>query len=291
MKKCCTFARTKRHNSCLTAIMTHFSVLMSVYYKENPEYLQQSLDSIFNQTLPPSEVVLVQDGHMDEQLLEVIDRCQADHPEFKTVKLTECHGLGGALNEGLRHCSYDLVARMDTDDIAKPMRFKTQIEWMEQHPDTAVCGSWIDEFTTDTSHVISSRRPPRDHLNIVSFARKRNPINHPTVVFRRQAVENAGGYQHFYLFEDYYLWIRMIMAGCKFHNIQQSLLFFRMSDDTFQRRGGLKYTQSEIKLQRQLHQMGFIGWGTMIQNMTYRTIVRNMPNKLRRFVYITLLRR
>jgi glycosyltransferase involved in cell wall biosynthesis len=271
--------------------MTHFSVIMSVYNKENPDYLQQSLDSIFNQTLPPSEVVLVHDGPLDDQLQEVIGRNQTVHAELKTVKLPECMGLGGALNEGLRHCSYDLVARMDTDDIAKPERFQTQIAWMEQHPDTAVCGSWIDEFIGDTSHVISSRKPPRDHQSIVNFARKRNPMNHPTVIFRRQAVEEVGGYQHFYLFEDYYLWTRMIMAGCKFHNIQQSLLYFRMSDDMFQRRGGLKYSQSEIRLQRQLRQMGFIGWGTMIQNMAYRIVVRHMPNKIRRFVYITLLRR
>lgn len=271
--------------------MTHFSVLMSVYDKENPDFLQQSLDSIFNQTLPPSEVVLVQDGPLSEQQLQVIQRFQTVHPELKTVPLAACHGLGGALNEGLRHCSYDLVARMDTDDISKPERFKTQIGWMEQHPETDICGSWIDEFMGDVSNVISSRRPPRDHKDIVNFARRRNPMNHPTVVFRRKAVEAAGGYQHFYLFEDYYLWIRMIMAGSRFHNIQQSLLYFRMSDDMFLRRGGLKYTRSEIRLQRQLHQIGFIGCGTMMRNIAYRTVVRNMPNKLRRLVYITLLRR
>lgn len=271
--------------------MTQFSVLMSVYNKENPDYLRQSLDSIFKQTLPPAEVVLVQDGPLDDEMLQVIDHYQTNHEELKTVRLPECQGLGGALNEGLRHCSNDLVARMDTDDISKPDRFKIQIEWMEQHPEVDVCGSWIDEFTGATTNVISSRKPPRDHQAILHFARKRNPINHPTVVFRRQAVEKAGGYQHFYLFEDYYLWIRMMMSGSQFHNIQQSLLLFRMSDDMFQRRGGLKYTQSEIRLQRQLHHMGFIGWGTMLQNIVYRTVVRNMPNRLRRFVYISLLRR
>ena len=271
--------------------MTNFSVLMSVYNKENPDFLRQSLDSIFNQTLPPSEVVLVQDGPLTEQQLEVIARFQAAHNELKTVPLAECHGLGDALNEGLRHCSFDLVARMDTDDISKPERFKTQIEWMEAHPETAACGCWIDEFTGNVSHIISSRRPPRDHKDIVNFARQRNPLNHPTVVFRRQAVEAAGGYQHFYLFEDYYLWIRMIMAGSRFHNIQQSLLYFRMSDDMFLRRGGFKYTRSEIKLQHQLHQIGFIDWSTMARNIAYRAVVRNMPNKLRRLVYISLLRR
>lgn len=270
---------------------TKFSVLMSVYIKEHPSFLRQSLDSVFCQTLPPDEVVLIEDGPLTDELHGVIAEYRDKHPELKVYPQEHNAGLGSALNIGLKLCTNDLVARMDTDDISKPERFKTQIDWMEQHPETDICGSWIDEFMGDVSNVISSRRPPRDHKDIVNFARRRNPLNHPTVVFRRKAVEAAGGYQHFYLFEDYYLWIRMIMAGSRFHNIQQSLLYFRMSDDMFLRRGGLKYTRSEIRLQHQLHQIGFIGWGTMMRNIAYRTVVRNMPNKLRRLVYITLLRR
>lgn len=270
--------------------MVEFSVLMSVYHKEKPEYLRQSLDSVFNQTLPPTEVVLVQDGPVPEPISQVISEFQTAHKELKTIKLEKGRGLGGALNEGLKHCSYDLVARMDTDDICKPNRFETQLTWLAEHPDVDVCGCWIDEFAGDTDNVITSRKPPQEHADIVSFSRKRNPVNHPTVVFRREAVERAGSYQPFYLFEDYYLWIRMIQAGCRFHNIQRSLLFFRMSSDLFLRRGGVKYSCSEIRFQKKLHQMGHIGWCTMVTNIVYRTTVRNLPNRVRSYIYKHLLR-
>jgi glycosyltransferase involved in cell wall biosynthesis len=271
--------------------MSDFTVLLSVYHKEKPEYLRQSLDSVFSQTLPPTEVVLVQDGPITQELTAVVEDFLGKHPEMKTVKLAKGQGLGGALNEGLKHCSFELVARMDTDDICKPQRFQTQIAWMEAHPETDVCGCWIDEFLGDTSNIVSSRKPPVEHEAIVSFGRKRNPVNHPTVVFRKQAVEKAGGYQPFYLFEDYYLWIRMIQAGCKFHNIEQSLLFFRMSENMFHRRGGKAYSRSEIRLQREFHKMGYISWPTMAHNIVCRSTVRNLPNGLRKLVYLFLLRK
>ena len=234
--------------------------------------------------------MLVQDGPVPEAITQVMSAFQTAHPELKIVKLDKGMGLGDALNEGLKHCSYDLVARMDTDDICKPDRFETQITWIDQHPEIDVCGCWTDEFSGDINNVVASRKPPQDHDAIVSFSRKRNPLNHPTVVFRRQAVERVGSYQHFHLFEDYYLWIRMIQAGSKFHNIQRSLLYFRMSSDTFLRRGGFKYSCTENRFQKKMHQMGHISWGTMVRNMVYRTTVRNLPNPIRKFIYLGLLR-
>jgi glycosyltransferase involved in cell wall biosynthesis len=271
--------------------MSDFTVLMSVYYKEKPEFLRQSLDSIFSQTLLPSEVVLVQDGPIGPELETVVKEFLAAHSIMKTVKLPKGQGLGIALSEGLKHCSHDLIARMDSDDISKPRRFEEQIAWMDAHPDVDVCGCWIDEFLGDIHHVVSSRRPPEGHYDIVSFGRKRNPINHPTVVFRRQAVERVGSYQQFYLFEDYFLWVRMILAGSRFHNLQQSLLYFRMTENMFHRRGGFAYTRSEIRLQRTFRRMGYISWMTMVNNIVCRSTVRNLPNRLRKFIYIVLLRR
>jgi len=266
-----------------------FSVLMSVYAKEKPEFLRQSLDSIYTQTLPPTEVVMVQDGPITDELQSVIDDFASAHAEMKTVRLKESQGLGNALNEGLKHCSCDVIARMDTDDICKADRFEKQIGWMEAHPETDVCGSWIDEFIGDTSNLVASRKTPEEHSAIVAFSKKRNPVNHPTAVFRKQTVERVGSYQHFFLFEDYYLWVRMMQAGAVFHNIQESLLYFRMSKDMFHRRGGLAYSRSEINIQREFHRMGHISWGTMVQNIVYRVTVRNLPNPCRKFIYLFLL--
>lgn len=268
-----------------------FSVLMSVYHQESPAHLEQALESVFDQTLPPSEVVLVEDGELTPELKDAIDRMRALHPELKTVELEENVGLGLALAEGLARCSHDLVARMDTDDICKPERFAMQTSFMEEHPDIDVLGTWIDEFVGDPSNIVSTRRPPENHEDIVRFGHKRNPINHPTVMFRRSSVERAGGYQHFYLFEDYYLWARMMQNGARFHNLPVSLLLFRMSGNMFQRRGGMKYLRSEIAFQQTLHQTGYIGWPCMLRNISLRTLMRIIPNRLRQYVYLRILRK
>ena len=196
-----------------------FSVLLSLYHKESPLFLRQSLTSIFTQTLLPIEVVLVEDGPLTDELYAVIKEFTSQHPELKVISLPTNRGLGKALNEGLKHCSYDLVARMDTDDIAKPDRFEKQLAIFLEHPEIDVVGAWIDEFEGEVSNVLSMRKVPEQHENILRFAKGRCPVNHPVVMFRKSAVLKAGGYKHFPLFEDYYLWVRMLMNGARFYNI------------------------------------------------------------------------
>lgn len=267
-----------------------FSVLLSLYNREQPAYLRQSLDSIFLQSLPPNEVVLVLDGPLTAELDAVVKEYAVKHHEMVVVPLPENKGLGIALNEGLRHCSYDLVARMDTDDICKPERFNKQVAFMNEHPDIAVCGAWIDEFIESPEQVISTRKLPQDKETLQEFAKARSPMNHPVVMFRRSAVEAVGGYQHFPLFEDYWLWARLMVEGYKFYNIQESLLWFRSSPNTFRRRGGWNYACTEAKLLQSLHRIGLITSRQMIKNMIPRFIVRIMPNCIRGLIYKKILR-
>ena len=267
-----------------------FSVLLSLYHKESPLFLFKSLCSIFSQTLLPDEVVLVEDGPLTPELYEVVEEFVHEHPEMKRVVLEKNKGLGEALNEGLKHCSHDLVARMDTDDIVKPDRFEKQLKIFQEDPEVDVVGSWIDEFEGDILHVVSVRRLPECHEDILSFAKKRNPINHPVVMFRKKAVLAAGGYQHFPLFEDYYLWVRMLMNGAKFYNIQESLLYFRSSPDMFKRRGGLKYVGTEVRFQNFLLRSHFISFPRYVQNVIIRVITRIMPNRWRALLYKKKLR-
>ena len=268
-----------------------FSVLISVYNKENSLSLRQSLTSVFRQKLPPTEVVLLKDGPLTEELDKVIAEYVMRYPELKIVSLPVNQGLGKALNEGLKHCSYDLVARMDTDDIAKPDRFEKQIRVFQEHPELDVVGAWIDEFEETTSNIISTRKLPEVHDDICQFAKKRNPENRPVIMFRKQAVLAAGGYQHFPLFEDYYLWIRMLQNGAKFYNIQESLLYFRFSPAMFKRRGGLKYVTTELRFQNQLRNLGFITSSEYLYNVFIRVITRMMPNTLRAILYKKALRK
>ncbi len=268
-----------------------FSVLMSVYYKESPLFLKQSLDSIFSQTLKSNEVVLVEDGPLTLELNGIVDQYSTKHPELKVVKLKNNQGLGKALNEGLKHCSNELVLRADTDDISKPNRFITQVSFMETHPEIDVCSAGIDEFIGDTNNVVSTRTLPVNHDELFRFGQKRNPINHPVSIFRKSKVEAVGNYQHFYLFEDYYLWARMMVNGARFHNIKESLLYFRSSPEMMKRRGGWKYAMTEVKFQIALHHIGYISIFRMFVNIVTRFGVRIMPNKVRAQIYAKLLRK
>ncbi|MBE6270881.1 MAG: glycosyltransferase [Prevotella ruminicola] len=271
--------------------MNRISVLISVYSKEKPAYLQQSLDSIFAQTMLPDEVVLVEDGPLTEPLLEVIASFAQQHQELHIVKLPTNVGLGLALNEGLKHCHNNLVARMDSDDLMKPERLAKQAAYLEQHPEIAVVGSWTEEFRDSIHESCTIRKVPETHEQLVAFSRRRNPMNHPTVMFRKQAVEAADSYHHCLLFEDYDLWIRMMRQGARFYNLQESLLYFRVSNDFFKRRGGWAYIRQEIRFQHSLHRKGHIGFRVMLQNIIMRTILRSIPNKWRQKSYLFLLRK
>ena len=267
-----------------------FSVLLSVYYKESYSAFCKSLDSIFTQTTCPDEVILVEDGPLGSDLNDIISEYSAKYPTLKIIPLPTNQGLGKALNEGLKHCSYDIVARMDTDDIAKPDRFEKQLAVLEKYSDIDEVGAWIEEFEDDISDVKSVRKLPELPDDIRQFAKRRNPINHPVVMFRKSAVLAAGGYQHFPLFEDYYLWIRMLMNGAKFYNIQESLLYFRFSPEMFKRRGGWRYVISELHFLQKMRQMHFISFSEFMQNLFVRFSIRLIPNSLRAIIYTKLIR-
>lgn len=269
--------------------MTKFSVLLSLYYKEQPSFLIQSLDSILSQTLLPNEIVLVKDGPLTPKLDSIVSEYENRYPLIKVVPLEKNLGLGKALNEGLKYCSYDLIARMDTDDIAYPKRFEKQVQLMTQHPEIDACSSWIDEFLDSTDNIISTKKLPETNEDIKKYAKHRSPLNHPAVMFRKKTVMAVNGYSGFP--EDYCLWVKMIMNGSKMYNFQESLLFFRYSPDMIKRRGGWKYAKDDFKSQKQFYKMGFIGLGTLIYNITIRVTVRMIPNGLRDFVYKKFLRK
>lgn len=268
-----------------------FSVLLSLYSKENPLYLRDSLESVFSQSLRPDEVVLVEDGPLTSELYTVVMEFKKKYDKLKVISLPVNSGLGKALNEGLKHCSYDIVVRMDTDDVSKPNRFEKQVKFMDSHPEIDVCSAWIDEFNGSIENVVATKSLPETSAEIYEYGKKRCPINHPVAAFRKKAVAAAGGYMHYPLFEDYYLWARMLVSGAKFYNFQESLLWFRTTADVYRRRGGWRYAMTEIRLQFLFVGIGYIGFGTFLKNLVIRFLVRIIPNKLRSFIYKHLLRK
>lgn len=268
-----------------------FSVLISLYAKERPEFLWQSLESVFNQSLSPDEVIVVEDGPLTPELYVVLEEFEKEHPEFHRIKLPENGGLGKALNEGLKHCHYDLVARMDTDDIAKSDRFAKQIAIFEVNPEIQVVSSWISEFRDTPTNIISVRKLPEFPFELYAYGKKRCPVNHPAVMFRKSSVLLAGGYRHFPLMEDYYLWVRMLLNGDKFYTIQESLLFFRTDDNTYRRRGGLRHGLDEVRFQYEIYRLNYISFMRFIKNIGIRFTTRIMPNRLREALYQHFLRK
>lgn len=270
----------------------NYSVLMSVYYKENSEYLKQAIESIQAQTFPTDDFVLVCDGPLNQELDSVIKKKQQEMKNIlNVVRLKKNAGLGNALNKGIQQCKNELVARMDSDDISYPDRCEKQLMVFNTYPEISVCSGIVEEFATNPKVVESRRVPPETQEEIREFAKVRNPFNHPCVMYKKPDVEAVGSYKDFYLLEDYYLWVRMIMAGYQGYNLQEALLHMRAGTDMYMRRGGLKYAKTQEKLFRFMKNNGFISKGQYIKNCVIRGESSLAPNWLRKFVFEKVLRK
>ena len=264
-----------------------FSVLMSIYHKENSNYFDRAMQSVCDdQTIKPTQIVLVQDGLLTEELYMMIKKWEHRLGDvLKIITLEKNLGLGDALNIGLANCHHTLVARMDTDDIAHPDRFQIQVQYMKENLGCDIVGSSVTEFDDNPDFVISSRTVPCMHNDIVLGAQKKNPFNHPSVMYRKSAVVNAGGYKKFHGFEDYYLWVRMIQNGAHCSNISTPLVSMRAGYSMLGRRGGFDYAINEIRLQYKFLDLGFITLFQCIKNLSIRIPVRLCPNKFRALIY------
>ena len=261
--------------------MEKYSVLMSLYKKEKPAYLRLAVDSMLNQTVKPDEIVLVEDGPLTDELYAVLDE-YGD----KLTRVRNEKNLGLALNVGLKACRNELVARMDTDDISKPERCEEQLRYFEQHPETDIVGGDIAEFIGDETNIIGKRMVPQTNAEIREYMKKRCAFNHMSVMYKKTAVEAAGGYQNWFWNEDYYLWIRMWLNGAVFGNTGTVLVNVRTGEEMYQRRGGKKYFKSEKGLQDYMLGHRMIGFGTYAMNVSKRFIVQEMlPNSVRGWVF------
>ena len=270
----------------------NYSVLMSVYYKEHPDYLRQSMQSIYDQTVPTDDFVLVCDGPLTPELDAVIaDMQQQFGPCLNVCRLLKNGGLGKALNFGIGQCKNDLVARMDSDDVSRPDRCERQLVAFQDHPEYSLVSGIVEEFSDTVTNVSVRRIVPEHQNDIIDFAKKRNPFNHPCIMYKKSDVEAAGGYQDFYLLEDYYLWVRMLQQGFIGYNLQEPLLWMRAGSDMYKRRGGWKYVQSQRNLFKYMAQTGFITRNQyQIQSMI-RLIGAIVPNWLRAFLFKQILRK
>ena len=269
--------------------MNNYSVLMSVYSKENPQHLKESISSILHQSVLTDDFVIVCDGPLTDGLNVVLDNYVQKYPDIiKLVRLEKNVGLGRALNAGMEKCKNDVIARMDSDDISYPDRCRLELEVINQGYD--IVSGTVQEFANTKENIISERWLPEHNDEIYSFAKRRCPFNHPCVMYRREAVLKAGGYQHFFCFEDYYLWVRMLKNSVKCYNFQIPLLYMRAGTDMYKRRGGRKYLVSMWKFRTYLFKTGFSGINDWIVTVLGQTLICIIPAQVRALIYKKLLR-
>lgn len=269
-----------------------FSVLMSVYYKEKPEYIIECFDSLLNQTCLANEWIVVEDGPLTKEVYDVLDSYQEKNPGLiKRVPLKENRGLGLALREGILHCSNELIARMDTDDIARKDRFEKQLEEFSRDSKLDICGSHIIEFEGTIENVLSKRKVPLTNEAIMKYQRRRSAYNHMTVMYKKSSVLKAGNYEHAPLMEDDMLWTRMILSDSKGKNIDDYLVYARTGREMFERRGGYSYFKKYKASRKKVYQLGLATYMDYIFSLAVQLVVALCPNIIRKIIFENILRR
>lgn len=274
--------------------MNKFSIITSVYKNDKPEFVREALDSILvEQKVKPSEIVLVRDGQVPNELESLLTEYKSRYSDiFNIIRLEQNGGLGNALKLGVEAAKFDIIARMDSDDICLPHRFELQLKYMSENPDIDIVGGQMTEFIGSSDNIVGTRVVPCSNAEIHEYMKNRCALNHVTVMFRKEAVLKAGNYQDWFWNEDYYLWIRMMIKNCQFANLPETLVNVRSGADQYARRGGRKYYESEKGIKKlQLE-------NKMISNLEYfyfiaqRYIIQIlMPNWLRGWIFRTFARK
>ncbi len=272
--------------------MMKFSVLMSVYNKEKPEYLDACLESIFSQTLLPDEIVLVEDGPLNDGLYKIIKNWKEKSKIIKSVVLLENSGLPIALNKGLKLCKYNYVARMDSDDICVPDRFEKQLRVFQNDPSIAVLGGHVAEYDEDLKILLGFRKVPQTYDRILTFVKRRSPFNHPTVVFKKDVILSVGGYpEHLRNWQDYAHWCKILGKGYKTGNLDDVLVKMRTGNELFNRRSGLNYLKYELEAYQYVLNNGLINRFEYSLVIISKIMIRMLPKKILRLIYKIFLRK
>lgn len=269
-----------------------FSVAMSVYKNDNPIFFDRALQSITeNQKVMPTEIVIIVDGPVDEKINAVIEKYSEKYGNLNVIRLDKNAGLGNALKLAIENAKYELIARMDSDDVSAPNRFEQQLEIMTKNSDVDIVGGDISEFIGDENNVVAKRKVPILDEEIKEYLKTRCPFNHMTVMYKRSAVLKSGSYIDLFYNEDYWLWIRMVENNCIMANTGTVLVNARVGEDMYRRRGGRQYFNSEMFLQKYMLKNGIINLPTFVLNSSKRFVVQMLlPNAIREWVFKTFAR-
>ena len=268
-----------------------FSVLMSICSKEKPEYLKQAIESIINQTKMANQIVIVKDGELSIELNRIIEEYKNQYTEIIDVlELEKQNSLGNALNEGIKVCKYEYIARMDSDDISRKDRFEKQIGYLKENPDIDVLGGYIQEYNEKMQKATSIRKVPLTQIEIYRGISNQSPFNHSTVILKKKSLIKIGCYKDCQL-EDYDLWIRMRLNNMRMANLSEILVDYRTSIDMYKRRTGFKYLKGVINIEKVLLDSKLINKNKYMKNILLRTILAFIPARIKLFLYPKIVRK
>ena len=264
---------------------------MTVYTKDNPEYFSLALDSMINQTYIPDEIVLVKDGPIDISLQKVIDDHLAAGAPIVQVQLPNNVGLGLALNEGIKITKNELIARMDSDDFSLPERCELQIKEFEKNPQLDIIGCPVLEFVGNIDNIVGERKVPLSNDEIYKYAKKRDPFNHPTVMYRKKAVEAVGCYSDYRKNQDTDLWIKMLLNHAVCMNLSEPFFRFRFDEETYKKRKSWINTKILIQIRYKAWKSGFNSFGEFLMVAVAQLGVFILPVCFQKFLYQKVLRK
>ena len=274
--------RQKKHEINIGAA---YSFNMAVYYKDRAEWLMQALESLLNQTVISDDIVIVADGLLTPQLDAVL-RQYENMKIISLIRLQKNEGLGNALNVGIKHAKNELVARMDSDDISLPNRFELQIAEFIKNPKLDILGGQIAEFISDPNEIVAYRNVPTTQGDIKEFSRRRNPFNHPTVMYKRSTIQKNGCYDVSAIrIEDYDLWLRALSAGATCANLDVILLKYRSTSDAMKRRKTFSSLRNHIKARVRFYMKNYISLPDLLYGTSTQLLLFIMPTKLATFVF------
>ena len=266
------------------------SVVLPVCYKDLPGQIEESIQSLFNQTLKPAEIIIVIDGPIGEMLNTKINTFR-NRDTVKVLEIKKSNGLARALNIGIRASTQTYIARMDADDISMRNRFEIQLDFLESN-NLDLVGGQILEFKETTDKIVSRRLVPTNHTDIIKTLKIRSPFSHPTILFKRTLYKSVGGYSEWLKIEDYDFFVKCFLQNAKFGNTNESVLYYRLGPNynAIRRRTGISYAINEIKLYIQFYRTGFYGLFELLKYITIKIPLRILPFPLFYFLYIRFTR-
>lgn len=269
-----------------------YSILVLTYYKENPLYLKECLDSMFSQTLPSDDVVLVCDGKLTDELYAVIRQYQTAYPDiFRPLFLDKNYGVAYASNIGIKNCRNEIIIKMDSDDISYHDRCRLQTEVFEKNPSVGVCGGYIREFESTTGKEISVKKVPLEHDEIVKYSRRRNPVNNPSLAFRKSCALKIGGFENLSRCEDYDFICRLLMNGVKALNLPEILVDYRINPANYNRRRNFKNTRYFLKVRWKNFKKGYCSFTDFLVPSAAQILLFLLPVRITEAFYRKILRK